>query len=199
MDPGEEFPGQEEVFPPRHDTRRQFTGSLFQAVIVPAKKGGQFPETIDDPRVVLSQAGQEIAAEAVAEVGVGAVGAVIAAGEPFPGEVLFYLLPTDVEEGVDDPVPVAQGGDPSEARGAGPAEETHEDCFRLVVGGVSQGDAGEFSPAHRFEEEGEARLPGGLLEGPARRRNGAAPRRRSEVERELVASGQVTDEVGVGF
>jgi hypothetical protein len=197
--PGEEFRGQEKVFSPHQDTRCQLASLFFQTVVVAAKKAGQLSEVLDDPWVVLSQAGQKIAAEAVAEVGVRAVGTVIPVGNFSLGEAGFYLPPADVEEGVDDQTPVAQGGDSTEARGAGPAEEAHENRFSLVVGVVSQGNACEFSPTRRREEETEALFPGGLLEGPSRRRDGTVPGRRSEVKGEPVASGQVTDKVRVGF
>ena len=119
----------------------------------------------------LVEAGEDVVAEAVAAVGGGGVGRVLAEAEFVGGDVSVDVGAAPGEEGAVEDEAVVEGLDgfhAGDAGEAGAAAGVGEDGFGLVFGVVGEEEVGGLVFGGGLKEEGVAGLAGGGFEGEAR-------------------------------
>jgi hypothetical protein len=146
-------------------------GELGEEVVIAGRVGGEADEGGGDVAIEgLIEAGQDVVAEAVATVGGGGVGGVLAEAEFVEGDVGVDIGAAPGEEGaVEDEAVVEglRGFHACETGEAGAAAGVGEDGFGLVFSVMGKDDMGGAVFGGGFLEERVAGLAGGGFEGEA--------------------------------
>ena len=122
----------------RHIRGVQFGRQIVQQLGIGADALGGGTQARGDAGIFPAQQGHHMMPQAVSQVGIGAVGAVLDMADVVFGEKFLHLRPGHIQHGPDEPVRLRR--DATQTPQAGAPEQVQEHRLGVVVGGVGGGD-----------------------------------------------------------